>query len=62
MDIESIWVASTIVVWVLAILAIYELSEPKASGHRTHLNWKRLLGGLFLAFHIIGFYAFYTFQ
>ena len=62
MDIESIWVASTIVVWVLAILAIYELSEPKESVYRTHLNWKRLLGGLFLVFHVIGFYAFYTFQ
>jgi hypothetical protein len=60
MDIESLWVGSTIVVWVLALLAIYELTEYKESGYRKGLNWKRLLGGLFLAFNAIGFYVFYT--
>ena len=27
MDIESLWAGSTIVVWVLALLAVYELTE-----------------------------------
>jgi len=61
MDIESLWVGSTIAVWFLALLAIYELSESKGGGYyRRHLNWKRLLGVLFLAFNAVGFFLFYT--
>jgi len=62
MDIESLWVGSTIVVWVLALLAVYELTEYKESGYRKGLNWKRLLGGLFLAFNAVGFFLFYTYR
>ena len=60
MDVEGLWLGSVIAVWFLALLAIYELSEPKESGYRKRLNWKRLFGGLFLALNAVGFFLFYT--
>ena len=60
MDFEELWVGSTIAVWVLALLAILELTEYKESGYRKGLNWKRLLGVFFLVLNAVGFFLFYT--